>query len=132
MIDECHRCKANEVPSGCLPMKYYETTGTLDSGEEIVLRYDVSSAFAWAKENVVPVQLPFEMACNLIITNLSETFCGAHVEHVNRRIHPICGTYEQKLLLLDGTHRLFARLKYHERPLVYLLNEEQTAMFRLP
>ena len=102
---KCHRCQEQAVPPGCLPLKTYEVTGNTKDGQ-IKFLYDVSAAYVYAKERHTPAVVPYETARDLIFTNLSETFCGAHVAHVDPSFPALIGIVEGKLILMDGTHRI--------------------------
>lgn len=127
---KCHRCLENEIPDDSVGFHHYELEAMSNNGP-VTLRYNVSAAYLYAKQHRTPCEVPADVAKNLIFVNLSETFCGAHVEHVDRTVPAIIGTCGGQVMLLDGTHRMFGRMKHNEPPIAYVLNETETAMFEM-
>lgn len=124
---ECHRCKASERALTGTP--HLQTYTVEDKRQGISVMINVTGAYLFARANLAPLHIPAHLHDKLLITNLSETFCGAHVEHVDRSKPAIIGMLDRRMMLMDGTHRLCAWLKHEEKPIAFVLSEEQTRMF---
>lgn len=123
-VPDCHRCQENK------PGAFTFQTYTVDDDKlGIHLMINVTAAYDFARRYLVPTEIPKKYHNHLMLINMSETFCGAHVEHVDRTKPAIMGMRDGRIMLMDGTHRLFAWIKHGEPPVAYCLNEKQTAQF---
>lgn len=124
----CHRCEQNDPNK----LQTYEVS---DSKRGVRLLINVTAAYEYAKRILRPMEIPVEYVQKMVLVNMSETFCGAHVEHVDRKYPAIIGMYETgtelSMLLLDGTHRLFGAVKHHEPAMAYVLDHKDLMMFVL-
>jgi hypothetical protein len=123
----CHRCEEKRSAGSLV----YDLDYMLD-GKPWRIAYDVTGAYAFAAQHQ-PVHTFIEPsdAEHLVLVNLSETFCGRHVDHVDRSRPALVGMHGGLLVLLDGTHRMMARLKNLEPAIAYVLSEEQLQPFVL-
>jgi hypothetical protein len=127
----CHRCidNAKKTP-GRIQMQVYSIEHTYPDGRKLSLIFNVTLAIAFAIQRIVePIEVPEQVAGEIVLNNLSETFCGRHVEHVDHTMPGLIGTYDQKHFLMDGTHRMFACLKHHRPVKAFVLDENQTRQF---
>lgn len=122
---DCHRCLANDVPRGHFKIDYYSVEVVVEGGKKEEWSYNATKAYTIAQLQCSIMEIPDQLARDLIFTNMSETFCGRHVEHVDRTRPALIAEKDGKYLLLDGTHRMFARIKHGEKPIAYIITEEQ-------
>lgn len=121
----CHRCLENHPTASHI----IQTYSVVDDKTGTDLLINVTAAYQFARAVLTPIEIPKEHHNWLMLVNMSETFCGAHVEHVDRTKPAIIGTLDGRIMLMDGTHRLFAWIKHNEPPLAYCLDDKQTIQF---
>src|ERR1700732_4661300 len=125
VLPDCHRCLEN-FPNNRFVLQTYSVC---DDKLGIDLLINVTAAYDFARRHLTPIEIPKKHHEYMMLVNRSETFCGQHVEHVDRTKPAIMGMRDGMVMLMDGTHRLFAWIKHGEPPVAYILNEEQTAKF---
>jgi hypothetical protein len=125
----CHRCESGKsIGTQIYQLDYFAGEPDDQSHPRRVI-LNVTSAYAFAKKCMQPVVIPRQDAEHLVLINISETFCGAHVDHVDRSVPPMIGMLGGKLILMDGTHRMMSQIKNLLPPWAYVLNERQTMEF---
>jgi hypothetical protein len=125
-VASCHRCQMND------PNKL-QTYEVADSKRGLRLLINVTAAYAFARLNLTAMEIPVDYVQKMVLVNMSETFCGAHVEHVDRTKPAIVGIFENDkevaMLLLDGTHRMFGSVKHGEPAMAYVLEPSDLLRF---
>lgn len=115
----CHRCEeARSAGTMSYSLDYFK------DGVPCTIFVDVGRASTFAQQHSeLLTVIPDKDAGALVLVNLSETFCGRHVEHVDDS-PSLIALYENKMLLLDGTHRMMRSLKKGLPARAYLLSQD--------
>lgn len=118
----CHRCSIQPAPG---EVERYDVS---DGG--VSYTFNVTAAIAYVSQHrTASILAEGDILAQMILGNLSESFCGAHVDHVDENIPAIIGNFEGRVFIMDGTHRIVKRLKKTLPPIAYVLSNDETHRF---
>lgn len=93
--------------------------------------YNVQTAYLLAA-TYAPIELPNDIANEVLAINWSETFAPEHLAHVDLDLPAMAVTIDGQIGLIDGTHRLAERQARGLPLLVYILTEADSRLCELP